>query len=56
MAETGAEEATLSDSRLAASVRERLGPARVPAIFRRVAAIPRSANGKTLRKRLRDFV
>jgi acyl-coenzyme A synthetase/AMP-(fatty) acid ligase len=51
-----ADEAALADSRLAAFVRERLGPSRVPTIFRRVAAIPRSANGKTLRKQLRDFV
>ena len=51
-----AEEASLSDSRIAAFVRDRLGPVRVPTIFRHVAAIPRSANGKTLRKQLRDFV
>ena len=48
--------ALLSDHRLASFVRERLGASRVPAIFRRVAAIPRSANGKTLRKKLQDFV
>jgi acyl-coenzyme A synthetase/AMP-(fatty) acid ligase len=56
VAGAGVEEASLSDSRLAAFVRDRLGPARVPTIFRRVAAIPRSANGKTLRKQLKDFV
>ncbi len=49
-------EESLSDSRIAAFVRERLGPSRMPTIFRRVAAIPRSANGKILRKQLKDFI
>ena len=56
VAVAGAEETSLTDSRLAAFVRDRLGPSRVPTIFRHVAAIPRSSNGKTLRKQLQDFV
>jgi acyl-coenzyme A synthetase/AMP-(fatty) acid ligase len=56
VAAPGADNETLSDGRLASFVRQRLGPSRVPAIFRRVAAIPRSANGKILRKQLKDWV
>jgi acyl-coenzyme A synthetase/AMP-(fatty) acid ligase len=55
-ADAGAAAESLADSRLAAFVRDRLGASRVPTIFRRVAAIPRSANGKILRKQLKDFV
>lgn len=46
----------LSDGALAAFVRERLGVARVPSLFRRIQRIPRSANGKILRMQLGDLV
>lgn len=46
----------LSDGALAAFVRERLGVARVPSVFRRIERIPRSANGKILRMQLGDLV
>lgn len=51
-----AEPASLSDAVLASFVRERLGPARVPAMFRQVGGIPRSANGKILRTKLGNFI
>ena len=51
-----ADEASLADNCLAGFVRNRLGPSRVPTIFRRVTTIPRSANGKILRKKLKDHV
>lgn len=47
---------SLQDGGLADFVRGRLGAARVPGVFRRIAAIPRSANGKILRKQLRDLI
>lgn len=46
----------LSDGALATFVRERLGVARVPSVFRRIERIPRSANGKILRMQLGDLV
>jgi acyl-coenzyme A synthetase/AMP-(fatty) acid ligase len=48
--------ASPADSDLARFVLDRLGAARVPAIFRHVAVIPRSANGKILRKQLGEFI
>ncbi len=50
------EGASLADGDLARFVQDRLGAARVPAIFRHVAVIPRSANGKILRKQLGEFI
>ena len=56
VARAGIGEAVSSDGALARFVRERLGPARVPTVFRHVTAIPRSANGKILRNRLQEFL
>jgi fatty-acyl-CoA synthase len=54
--DASAQPPALMDNALAAFVRARLGDSRVPRIFRYVAAIPRSANGKILRKQLKDLV
>ncbi len=51
-----ADAASLSDAGLADFVRDRLGAARVPGIFRQVALIPRSTNGKILRKQLGELI
>lgn len=56
VAAEAAEPASLAADRLADFVRLRLGAARVPAIFRVVPEIPRSANGKILRKQLRALL